>query len=102
MSDFERFLEAARVEREAVERKQQDVFLNVIDRARMEAIQRAKEDPMLMWDTFSNSKREPETKVEVLPSIEQQKNEAFMNGFVSGALVVAALVLMALIVWWVV
>lgn len=100
MSDFERFLEEARLEREADERKQQDVFLNVIDRARVEAIQRAKEDPMLMWDTFS--KRKPETKAEVLPSIEQQKNEAFMNGFVSGALVVAALVLMALIVWWVV
>lgn len=102
MKTFEQLLEQARLEAE--EQKKQDVFLGVIDRARVERFKQAKEDPMLMWNMAANGKKiyklHDAENPGVIHTVEQPKRDTFGDGFLSGIGFTLLLILMAVFVWW--
>lgn len=100
MVDLETLMKEAKAEEEREARESRDIFLNVIDRARVEQAKQVKEDPMLMW-SFATRDKEPEhKKAESLPVVQKVKSDYFWNGFMSGIFFAVMMALMVVLVWW--
>lgn len=105
MTDFMKLLEEARLEDEAEEMEQRDVFLTVIEQKRRNDYQRVKEDPMTMWHTAAKAKQvyklhDAENPGVILVTKKPKKNPTFGEGFLSGAAFVVMFLIMALLVLW--
>lgn len=102
MKTLEQYLEEARLEAE--DRKKQDVFLGVIDRARVAQANRVKEDPMLMWNIAANGKKVYKLydaeNPGVIHTVEQPKQDTFGDGFLSGIGFALMFIFMVVAVWW--
>lgn len=102
MVDFETLLKEAKAEEEREARESMDVFMNVIDRARVEQAQRVKEDPMLMWDTYASQKIHKLYDAEnpgVIKTVEKEK-DTFGSGFASGVAFAVTFLMLVALVWW--
>lgn len=102
MVDFETLLKEAKAEEEREARESMDVFMNVIDRARVEQAQRVKEDPMLMWDTYASQKIHKLYDAEnpgVIKTVKKEK-DTFSSGFASGVAFSVTFLMLVALVWW--
>lgn len=108
MTDFERYLEEARIQSEAEEAVKTEAFVNLLDRERAAQIRQRIEDPLLMWNEVSRFKNERLFDVEKnhkIPSAKKRTSnkpmdDAWWRGYGTGTIITALLALSALFVWW--
>lgn len=101
MTNIEKLMIEIQTEEAANARLQRDVFIDVIDRARVEQARRVKEDPMLMWDTYAKQKIHKLYDAEnpgVIKTVEKEK-DTFGSGFASGVAFAITFLLMAVLVY---
>lgn len=101
MTDFERYLEEARIQSESEEAMKTEAFVNRLDRERVARIRQYAEDPTLMWKLCAQDKvTQPHTVPVKGRTVSRKEEDSWWMGYMTGTIITALLALSALFVWW--
>lgn len=108
MTEFEKYLEDARIRSEAEENAKTEAAIEMLERERVARNRQRIEDPLLMWNEVARQKSDTSLGVESARAIPGAKrlnasklmDEAWWRGYGTGTIITALLALSALFVWW--